>query len=280
MYRTLGPMFPDYFGRRAYEMWFTTTRFRAPEREQKALHTASTDRIDVYGIPVCTYAWGDSDRPTVLFIHGWSGRGTQVFAYIEPLLQAGYRVISFDGPGHGQTPGKQTSVLQYADVILRMQQHYGHFSAVITHSFGGMALAFVMQHGFSTDRAVCICPPADFDRIITNFAHILALPDSVLDTMLNRFHATHGHLIRDLVSTVNNVARIEDCPALLIHDRDDPEITWQDGERVAKAWRGSEFLLTEGLKHRRIVRADNVVTAAVDFITRPTTDRSGDKQVS
>ncbi len=278
-YRTLGPMFPEYFGRRAYEMWYRTPRYRTPEREHEAQQTATNSTIDVYGIPVCSYEWGDDDRPPVLFIHGWSGRGTQVAPYIAPLLQAGYRVVSFDGPGHGQTPGKQTSIFQYADVLSCVQQHYGHFAAVITHSFGGMALTFAMQHGFSTNKAVCLCPHANFDRIITNFAEALALPDSVLDAMTRRFYTTHGHLLKELVATERNAANI-DCPALLIHDRDDPIVAWQDGEKVAKAWQGAEFLLTEGLKHHRIVHDATVVKATVDFITRPTTDRSGDKQVS
>ena len=267
MYNRLGPVFPEYFGKLAYEMWFRTTRFKTPDRELEVLKNATISTIDVHGMPITTYCWAhvESDQPVVLFIHGWSGRGTQVSAFVKPLTDAGIKVISFDGPAHGKSPGKQTSVLQFADAVLALQKSNGPFHGVITHSLGGMILAFTMQFKFTTDKAVCICPTMDFDRIISNFAAALALPDKVLAVMLNKFQATHGNLIRDMISTVDNVSNIN-CPALIIHDKDDPELPWQGSEKIHQAWKGSKLMLTEGLKHHRIVHDETVVKAALDFL--------------
>lgn len=54
---------------------------------------------------------------TLLFIHGWTGCDTQIVNYIEKLNAIGYRIISFDGPAQGNTPGKQTSLLEFTDVV-------------------------------------------------------------------------------------------------------------------------------------------------------------------
>ena len=268
MFQTLGNLFPARFGRIAYNMWFTTTRFKTPERENSVIASANTHDLDVHGLPVHCYSWGDDqpDRPLVLFIHGWSGRGSQAHAFVEPLVAAGFRVISFDAPSHGNTPGTQTSGYQVVDTLLRLQQEHGVFDGVITHSFGGMILAASSRFGFTTKKAVCICPPEGLDRLLDNFADALTLPDTVKQAMLSRLRESYGTVLKDVIDTVANASRLE-YPALIIHDRDDPEIPWQGSERLHDAWPGSSLMLTDGLKHHRILRDEAVVRAAVDYLT-------------
>jgi pimeloyl-ACP methyl ester carboxylesterase len=57
-----------------------------------------------------------------------------------------------------------------------------------------------------------------------------------------------------------------DTPALIVHDGDDREVPWSDGAAIAGAWPGAELATTEGLGHRRILRAPRVVDAAVTFV--------------
>ena len=57
-------------------------------------------------------------------MHGWTGRGTQIVNYIEKLNKLGYSVISFDGPAHGHSPGKQTSILEMTDAVLALNKQY------------------------------------------------------------------------------------------------------------------------------------------------------------
>jgi alpha-beta hydrolase superfamily lysophospholipase len=46
----------------------------------------------------------------ILLVHGWSGRGTQLFKIADELLKQGYSTISFDAPAHGKSPGKTIMV--------------------------------------------------------------------------------------------------------------------------------------------------------------------------
>lgn len=62
-------------------------------------------------------------------------------------------------------------------------------------------------------------------------------------------------------------------PLLVIHDRGDAEIPWQDGRVIAQAWRGAETLMTDGLGHRRVLRDPDVVAAAVAFVAALTAER-------
>jgi pimeloyl-ACP methyl ester carboxylesterase len=268
MYNTAGRVFPGYFGKLAYQQWFTTARFKTPSYELPALESADIKTLDVNGLAIAVYIWQDKTvepRATLLFIHGWTGRGTQIANYIKPLNSIGYRVISFDGPAHGNTPGNQTSVLEFTDVVFALDRHFGPFDAMITHSFGGMVLAYAMSLGLKLERAACICPPKNFQVLIDNFQRILNLPDSVMKVMLRKTFASHGQIMRDAVNTVNNVKNLK-CKGLIIHDEDDIEISWHSGEEIAQAWPGARFIKTKGLGHRRIIHDKNVITSIVDFL--------------
>ena len=268
IYNTLGRMFPDYFGSRAYEQWFTTTRFKTPAYELPAVDSARRETLDVNGIPVAVYIWqndtSDHDK-TLLFIHGWTGRGSQIVNYIEKLNAIGYRVISFDAPAHGNSTGKQTSALEMTDTVLALNAHYGNINAAITHSFGGMILAYAMSLGLKLERAVMICPPSSLEVLLDNFQRILALPDSVMQVLIRKSYAIHGQIIRDAVNTVNNASKLS-CKGLVLHDEDDIEIPWHSGKEIADAWQGAEFIKTSGLGHRRIIHDDEVIDRITTFL--------------
>ncbi|UCB55552.1 MAG: alpha/beta hydrolase [Thiotrichales bacterium] len=258
-----GPVFPGYFGNRAYQLWFTTHRFKRPAKENAVAHSAVRSTISINDIDITVWSWGEG-KP-VLFIHGWSGRGTQVVRFIDPLINSGYRVISFDGPAHGESPGKQTSMLELADVVLALNERHGPFHSTITHSFGGMVLAYACNKGFTTASAVCICPPAGIDSILDNFQRLLNIPDSVLSVMTKKLYAHYGDDLDNRVSTLNNVNALL-IPALIVHDEDDGDLSWKDGKAVADAWPGAEFRLTHGLGHSRILRDPDTVATITNFV--------------
>ena len=262
----ISPLFPNYFGNLAYNLWFSTQRYKTPAKELPAKDSATTETLDVHGLPVRIYRWGDDKAPKILFAHGWSGRGTQCAFFIEPLMQAGFQVISFDGPAHGETPGKQTSILQFADVLLKINQQYGPFDAAFTHSFGGMLLAYTMTLGMNIKRVVCICPPDTFDGIISGFQRTLNIPDVVMKVVDTKFYATHGYRLRDEVSTITNVKNLSN-QALIIHDSDDNDVHWSCGKNVADAWPNAKFITTTGLGHRRIMRDMDVIKTTIDFVS-------------
>lgn len=272
MYNTLGRVFPVYFGNRAYEQWFTTMRFKTPHYELPALKSAQQESITVNGLPVAVFIWQhESIKPsrTLLFIHGWTGRGTQIINYIEKLNALGYRVISFDGIAHGKTPGRQTSVLEMTDVVRALDKNYGKFDAAITHSFGGMILALAVSLGLKIDKAVMICPPKDFPIILKNFKRLLELPDSVMQVVIRKTFASHGQITRDAVNIVKNVKSFT-CKGLVIHDEDDADISWHSGEEIANAWQGAEFIKTKGLGHRRIIHDEAVIKRIIAFLSDAT----------
>jgi pimeloyl-ACP methyl ester carboxylesterase len=259
-----GSISPKLAGRVAYNLWFTPTRFSTPASEQEALRSADCVYRKINGINIATYHWGQSG-PTVLLAHGWSGRGTQLGAFVEPLVAAGFRVLSFDAPAHGSSSGKQTTLYEIADVMLALNDQYGPFDSVITHSFGGPCLAVAIQRGLKTTSVVSISPPARLAALVEKFADTLAIPEKAVKDFVQRFEDSFGKNIFEQASMVNNVRDL-DMPALVIHDEDDADIPWRDGQAVAQAWKNAIFIKTSTLGHRRILRDGLIIQTAVDFI--------------
>ena len=213
---------------------------------------------------IATYHWGQSG-PTVLLVHGWSGRGTQLGAFVKPLINAGFRVLSFDAPAHGSSSGKQTTLYEIADVMLALNDRSGPFGSVITHSFGGPCLAVAIQRGLIVSSVVSISPPARIDALVEKFADTLAIPKKAVKYFIQRFEDSFGKNIFEQASMINNVREL-DMPALVIHDEDDADIPWRDGQAVAQAWKAAIFIKTSNLGHRRILRDAMIIDTAVGFI--------------
>jgi len=263
MFATLGPLFPGLMGRWAYRLWFRTRRFPESAAGKRVARSAQRDTLPVDNIPVAIYIWGKG--PVVLFVHGWSGRGSQVTAFVEPLTAAGFQVVSVDAPGHGETPGDSTNILECAAVVQAVSTHYGPVYAALTHSFGGMVLAYAMNHGTPVKRVVSISAPAHVKYLMEGFAQTLDIPATVIASMQKIIDQRFTGSLWERLSTVHNVQHL-DAPALIIHDEDDVSVPWQQGRMIADAWPGARFMKTSGLGHGRILRDRQVIAAAVEFI--------------
>ena len=260
-----GRLSPTIAGGIAYSLWFRPGRKQTPASEQQTLASAEIEHLEIKNHSIATYRWGKLSGPTVLLVHGWGGRGTQLGAFVKPLLESGYRVLSFDAPAHGRSSGKKTNIYEVADVIVALQHNYGLFDAVITHSFGGPCTAIAMRRGLRTKRLVSISPPSSTVRLVEKFLSTLRIPEKAGRNMKVRFEKSFGPNLWDELSMVNSIQGVT-IPGLLFHDSNDDVVPWQDGESVARAWNNARFIKTTGLGHRRILRDRNVIESAVRFL--------------
>jgi len=264
VFSLMGRHMPGLLGRWAYHLWFRTRRFPESAAGRHAVRSARRETLLVDDIPVAVYRWGEAG-PVVVFVHGWSGRGSQAAAFVEPLQAAGFRVLAPDAPGHGNTPGDRTDILECVRVLQACAQRYGPFHGAITHSFGGMVLAMAMNRGMPVGRVVCISTPADTGFLLDSFVRTLNLPVAVVADLNRRLERRFDGNFTERMSTINNVRALS-VPALIIHDEADTGVPWQHGEQIAAAWPGARFLKTRGLGHGRILRDPATVRAAVEFI--------------
>lgn len=262
-FRVLNALAPPLAGRWAYRLWFRTRRFPEPRRERRWRAQSEPIQLPHRHGPLALYRWGEG--PLIVLVHGWNGRGLQLGAFAEPLVAAGFGVVAFDAPAHGRTPGKATTLFQIVDALQTVAQAHGPVKGIVAHSFGSMVCARALRDGLPVGRVVNISPPTGLEFLADHFCTTLDIPETSRRVFTGLLERRYGRDIWAQTSVLANARELQ-VPCLVIHDRDDPDVPWQQGEQVASAWPGARFQLTEGLGHRRILRHPEVVTATVDFL--------------
>ncbi len=242
-------------------------RARLRPGEAEVMAQAETGRMVVHGADVTTYRWGDGDRP-VLIVHGWSSRASRFAGFVEALRAQGRTVIAFDGPGHGESGGRASTIVDYRAVIGRLHAEYGDFSAVVAHSFGVLATFFMLREGVRADRVVAIGGIAEFDYLLDRFCTRLNLGDWARRVLRTHVEQQLFPGEPDIWQRLDAGRRPADmrAPILLLHDTDDDMAAPSQARRIADAYGPQARLIeTTGLGHRRILADPEVIATAVDF---------------
>lgn len=269
-------LFPRHTARAFERAWFSLPAGKPTERSADTPSVFAQARqewalVTGDGAPrrVRVYRWPGSG-PTVLLAHGWGGQASQWRTAVPALLAAGYRVVAFDALSHGASdagargPG-QSSLVEMSRSLLACAWHAGPVGAVIAHSLGAAATALAIREGLPVDAAVLIGPPADMARASARLAWQLGVTPDVLALTQRNSERWLG-----MPWSAFNVPDVGRCrpvpPTLVVHDRDDREVDWQDGAAIAGAWPGARLLTTEGLGHRRILHDAATLSHAVGFL--------------
>lgn len=255
---------PGLAGLWAERLFLTPPKPRYPSSEFFDLIDARQSFVRHRGRHLATWRWGSAEAPAVLLAHGWGGRATQMKRFVFHLAAAGYRVIAYDQPAHGLSEGRLSGLPDFADAMLAVARHHGDVQAVIAHSLGGPAAAIAITRGLPAARVVLVSPPSDLVGYSRRFARWFAIPERVRRAMQAAIEERFGVRWADL-----EIARLAPhlrAEALVIHDRHDTQVPWQQGAALARHWPGARLMSTQGLGHGRILEDDAVARAAVDFI--------------
>jgi pimeloyl-ACP methyl ester carboxylesterase len=183
--------------------------------------------------------------------------------FVEPLLQAGFAVWAFDGPGHGISSGRLTSGVALANALLALADQWGPPAGVIAHSIGGWAAVHAALLGAEFPKIVLISAPDNPADFLGQVADTLGLTEAAKLAAMKLAERRLGLRYHQIALS----PRLGKLPsdALIVHDRQDREIPLHVGEKIAAHWPGARALWTEGLGHRRILRDPQVLGAVVRF---------------
>ena len=267
--RSLNALSPQLAGRWVYHLWFGTHRFAEPKRETQWRKQAQEFTLPHKYGPLALYSWGNG--PAVLLVHGWNGRGTQMGGLAQRLVDTGYRAVAFDAPGHGRSPGNCSTIFRIIDAVEAITVEIGPFKGIVTHSFGAMVIARALREQISTEKVVCINPATQFSLLKDTFSKMLRIAPATQNVFEQLLEKNYGADINSIISADVNAAELS-IPALIIHDKDDSEVPWQQGEMLADSWPGARFVQTQGLGHARSLRDRATIQKAVNFIADINTD--------
>jgi pimeloyl-ACP methyl ester carboxylesterase len=216
-----------------------------------------------YGLAATSWGTG----PTVLLAHGWESRRTHWGAFVQPLVEAGFRAVAVDAPAHGDSPGTKANVLQYGKALVEIGGELGPLAGVVGHSFGAAASVIALRRGLKAERAVFISGPSSVVTVIERWGRHQGLPESDIPAFVRLVEREVGEGV-EFMDVTQIVPRLT-TRALVVHDRNDKEIPLEEGLAVAAAWPGATMMVTERFGHRRIMLAREVVSAVIEFLRAP-----------
>lgn len=277
-FSTFGDVAPEPLAALAERFFTRPRRIPAPPRERPWIDEATRGVVDTAVGPVHTLTWSntlfpweddahESPRGTVLLVHGWEGRGSQLCAFVAPLLERGFKVVAFDGPAHGASPGDVADALLFSLALRGVAEADGNVRAVIAHSMGGGAATIAVADGLDVDAVVLLAPPLSADTVTDDFATGLGMTPSTKSALKERLRKHfHAYAWNRLSFDQAANARRQEVPCLIVHDTDDVEIPFERGSALHARWPGAVFKETQGLGHRKILREPSVVADVVAFV--------------
>ena len=249
----------------------STTRRARPLDEQAILLNATPLTLAFEGLALAGYKWRPTTNelglPTVLLMHGWDSRASQLAPIVKTLLSVGHRVIAFDAPGHGDSPDHEVTVSTFADLVLHIDRRFGPFHAALGHSVGGAAVTLAVTRGLRTKRLITLAAPASLRRASLRVAAMLGLSPRVTEAMLQAAAIANGRSLDDLEST--GLSLPADVSVLLLHDPRDRQVPISESAIVAAAWPNASLHHIAGVGHNGILAADSVHRLLLEFIAPP-----------
>jgi pimeloyl-ACP methyl ester carboxylesterase len=237
---------------------------RKMPRELAYLETAQRFELPTSSGVLGAWLWGERECPLVGLLHGWEGHGAQLGAFAAPLVAGGFRVLTFDAPGHGESPGEECCAPLIGRLLVEMERTLGPFHSFVAHSMGAAAAAMAATHGTRPRGMVFLAPPLSQGERIERMAGRAQLGPETVTAFEKAVERRAGLSLAE--SDMHHVAKISPCPLLALHDPEDPDASYAATAGFVAAWRGARLVPCPGRGHVRILSTPEVVRQSVAFL--------------
>ncbi len=250
---------------KVYQAFFSPARYEVKQAEREVIEWGKNYRIPFEGGELAVTTWGNG--PGVLLMHGWGGAQAQMTGFADPLLFAGYRVVAYDQPAHGDSDGRITNLLEIAPSMDLIAQREGPFHAILAHSFGTLITSYALvRRNFP--------PPArlvyfgGFNQLLESlprFQALAGLSDEIMYGFRQMLYEKFG---QDLLESITNEGLTPHIhiPALMFHDKADNVTPVEDSRAIAEVWQHAQYIETEGLGHRGALQSKPIHEQVVKFL--------------
>ncbi len=260
-------LWPTLAVRAAYRLFGTPLPLRRPTRNAPWGAHWRVERWPFEDAEITLYRHHAAQGPTALLLHGWGGQAGQMQRLADALADGGLAPVLVEMPAHGRSRGRVSNLPQFSRaleyVAERLRAEGASLAAVVAHSLAANAAAHAASRGLPADRLVLLAPPASPREFTRLFAQVFGLTERTRAAMQQRIEAREGILMRQFEPAA--VGPRVAVPTLVVHDRGDRVNRLADGEAFRDAIAGARLLVTEGLGHRGMLQAPEVLQAVAAF---------------
>lgn len=271
-FQIIGHLFPSIAGKTAFKM-FTRPLKRARHRKSdEVLERAKISDFLYGGQMLKVYEWGTGDK-VILLVHGWESRGTAMRNFVGPFLRRGYKIVTFDGPAHGDSGGKEALLTQFGGAVKAILNRLGKVEGIIAHSFGGAASSYALEslgNQYNLKYLALVGVPSRMLTGINGIVRAFNVPNVVKRNMIKRLENANQIAINE-ADILHSSKSMNVNQVLILHDKKDEIVPYAEAERIASNLPNSKLVYTEGYGHYKILKNPDVVSRIINFFETPTT---------
>lgn len=252
--------------KKVYQAFFSPARYEVKSSDREVLEWGNNYRLPYDGGELAVTTWGNNG-PAVLLMHGWGGARAQMTGFVDPLLFAGYRVVAYDQPAHGDSSGKLTNLLEIAPTMDLIAKQEGKFEAIVAHSFGTLITSYALVNRNFPPPARLVYFGA-FNQLLESlprFQVLAGLSDEIMDGLRAMIYENFGQQVLDAIVNEKLTPQIH-IPALMFHDVADNVTPVEDSRAIAQVWKYAQLIETEGLGHRGALQSKSIHEQVVNFL--------------
>ena len=252
--------------KRVYQAFFSPGKYDVKSSDREIIEWGNNYRLPFEGGELAVTTWGSSG-PAVLLMHGWGGARAQMTGLVDPLLFAGYRVVAYDQPAHGDSTGKMTNLLEIAPTMDLLAKQEGNFHAILAHSFGTLITSYALVERNFPHPARLVYFGA-FNQLLESlprFQVLAGLSDEIMDGLRAMIYDHFGKDVLDAIVNEKLTPQIQ-IPALMFHDVADNVTPVEDSHAIAHVWKHAQLIETEGLGHRGALQSKSIHEQVVKFL--------------
>ena len=236
-----------YASKKALKLFASPRKGRYSEDQRNIIKSALFEELSYDNMDIATYRWVGKGK-TILLAHGWESNASRWDYLLEDLKAQDYNIIALDAPVHGRSGGKQFNAVLYSEFINTVALRYKP-EVLIGHSVGGMASVFsVHNHELPfIKKIILLGAPAHFTGVFNRYKSMMGFNNRISNGLDNIVLEHFGKPV-DYFSAATFSESIE-AQGLIIHDKKDKIIPYEDAQLFANRYKNSELITTQGFGH-------------------------------
>ena len=252
--------------KKIHQAFFGPSRYEVKPADREVIEWGNNYRLPFAGGELAVTTWGNAG-PAVLLMHGWGGARAQMTGFVDALLFAGYRVVAYDQPAHGESDGRTTNLLEIAPTMDLIAKQEGPFEAILAHSFGTLITSYALVKRNFPPPAKLVYFGA-FNRLLDSlprFQVLAGISDEITNGLRDMIYENFGRDVLDEIVNETLAPQIH-IPALMFHDAADNVTPVEDSRSIARAWQSAKYIETEGLGHRGALQSKEIHEQVIKFL--------------
>jgi pimeloyl-ACP methyl ester carboxylesterase len=216
-------------------------------------------------IQLAAYRWGNGDK-LVLLVHGWDAKGLDYYKMIPPLVQAGYTVVTFDGPGHGASEGDTSNLVDFKELLPIVINQIGQPYAIIAHSMGGGASAHMLiENDIHVERLVLLTVPIMTRYFLDESFKFMRIPVKMQRAFMKKMNEEFGEDI-DKYNLITRKEPVKADKILLAYEEFDEEVPVSHVTDFLTHQPTIEPMFVSGVGHARVMKDPKVIERVMEFL--------------